>query len=62
MNSKLSLLIATTAFGLGIDCSDIRRVYHWGPPRHFDSYVQETGSVESATKCTDRKPENMLRY
>ena len=43
INSKLRLLIATTAFGLGIDCPDIRRVYHWGPPNDLDSNVQESG-------------------
>ena len=43
VNSKLRLVIATTAFGLGIDCPDIRRVYHWGPPNYLDSYVQESG-------------------
>lgn len=43
VNGKLRLLIATTAFGLGIDCPDIRRVYHWGPPSDLDSYVQESG-------------------
>ena len=35
--------IATTALGLGIDCPDIRRVYHWGLPSDLDSYVQESG-------------------
>ena len=47
MNSKLCLLIATTAFGLGIDCPDIRRVYHWGSPHDLNSYVQETGRAGS---------------
>lgn len=41
--SKLRIVIATTAFGLGIDCPDIRRVYHWGPPDDVYSYVQESG-------------------
>ena len=41
--SKLRILIATTAFGLGVDCPDIRRVIHWGPPNDLDAYVQETG-------------------
>lgn len=41
--SKLWLEIATTAFGLGIDCPDIRRVYHWGTPDDIDLYVQESG-------------------
>ena len=40
---KLRVLIATNAFGLGLDCPDIRHVVHWGPPPDLDSYVQETG-------------------
>ena len=29
-NSTLRLLIATTSFGMGVDCQDIRTVIHWG--------------------------------
>lgn len=39
----LRLLIATTSFGMGIDCRDIRRVIHWGAPSTLEEYVQETG-------------------
>ena len=42
-SSKLRILIATTAFGLGVDCPDISRAIHWGPPNDLDAYVQETG-------------------
>lgn len=42
-DSVLRILIATTAFGMGIDCIDIRRVIHWGYPTDLESYVQETG-------------------
>ena len=42
-DSKLRLVIATTAFGLGIDCPDIRRIMHWGIPTNLEEYVQETG-------------------
>ena len=31
-SSKLCLIIATTAFGMGIDCPNIRRIIHWGLP------------------------------
>ena len=31
LNSTLRILIATIAFGLGIDCPNIRRVFHYGP-------------------------------
>ena len=41
--STLRLIIATTAFGMGIDCPDIRRVIHWGLPSHIEDYAQETG-------------------
>ncbi len=40
---KLRLVIATTAFGMGIDCPDIRRIIHWGMPSTLEEYVQETG-------------------
>lgn len=42
-DSRLRLLIATSAFGLGIDCPDIRRVFHWGLPTNVEEYVQESG-------------------
>ena len=41
--SVLRLLIATTAFGLGVDCSDIERVIHWGSPSTLEELVQEAG-------------------
>ena len=41
--SKLRLIIATSAFGLGVDIPDIRRIFHWGLPSNFEEYVQESG-------------------
>ena len=41
--SILRLIIATTAFGMGIDCPDIVRVIHWGLPSNIEDYAQETG-------------------
>ena len=43
VNSTLRLVIATIAFGMGIDCQDIRRIIHWGLPSCVEEYVQETG-------------------
>lgn len=37
------VLIATVAFGMGIDCKNVRQVIHFGPPVDIESYVQETG-------------------
>ena len=28
---------------MGVDCPNIRRVYHWGSPSEPEEYVQETG-------------------
>ena len=37
------LRVATTAFSMGIDCTDIERIIHWGTPGTLEQYVQETG-------------------
>lgn len=42
-NSVLRFLFVTVAFGMGIDCPDIRRVIHVGPPRTMEEYFQEAG-------------------
>jgi len=42
-NSPLRIVCATIAFGLGIDCRNIRQVIHIGIPDDIESYVQESG-------------------
>lgn len=41
--SNIRILIATNAFGTGIDVPDIGRVVHWGLSRNALSYWQEVG-------------------
>lgn len=41
--STIRVVIATTAFGMGIDIPDIRQIIHWGLPATLEEYVQETG-------------------
>ena len=42
-DTKLRLIIATNAFGLGVDCADIARIIHWGSPNTLKELAQETG-------------------
>ena len=39
----LRVMIATIAFGLGINCPDVRQIVHWGVPEDAEVYVQESG-------------------
>lgn len=41
--SCLRVVIATIAFGMGIDCEDVRQIIHWGVPEDAEMYVQESG-------------------
>lgn len=42
-DSHLRIVISTVAFGMGVDCSNVRQVVHFGPPDDTESYIQETG-------------------
>ena len=39
------LIVATKAFGMGVDISDIDRIYHVAPSSTFVDYIQEVGRV-----------------
>ena len=43
--SSLRCVCATVAFGMGLDCPDVKQVIHLGAPNNIESYIQETGRV-----------------
>ena len=40
--TSIRILVATIAFGMGINCKAVHRIIHYGPSKNVEAFVQET--------------------
>ena len=43
LQGYIRILVATIAFGMGVDCKEVYRTIHFGPAKNKECYMQESG-------------------
>lgn len=50
MSGQAEVMVATNAFGMGVDKADVRFVYHYDVSESLDSYYQEIGRADAMAR------------
>ena len=66
MKDKIDVMVATNAFGMGIDKANVTNVIHYDIPNSIENYVQEAGRAgrngKSATATLLYNPDGIQKY